>query len=104
MILLSNEVTINSIVIILSLPIGLIRIRWCFFVITIFFYLDIKGKIKLSLNNIIASTMDIKGELALSTELKESLGFLLSQFDQKDNFYQIQISGPFRAPQIGSKR
>jgi hypothetical protein len=63
-----------------------------------------KGTIKMSPSNFVNSILDIKGELALSDELNDSIGFILSKFDKKDNFYQIQVSGPLSNPKTGSKR
>jgi len=62
------------------------------------------GLIKLSQSNILNSQIELKGEFALSEELNESFGFMLSQFDKQDDFYQIQLSGLLGRPSLGSKR
>jgi len=63
-----------------------------------------KGSINISPNNLMSSSIDLQGELALSKELSDSLGFLFTQFDKKDNFYQIHLSGLLAAPKMSSKR
>lgn len=63
-----------------------------------------QGVIKLSMSNPMASGINLSGELALSEELNDSIGFFFTQFDKQDNFYQIQLSGTLGRPSLGSKR
>lgn len=59
-----------------------------------------QGVVKLVPRNILASGLNLKGELALSEELNDSFSFFLQKYDKKDNFYQIQIAGTLGAPKL----
>lgn len=68
---------------------------------------EFKGKIILNRKNMNSSTLNLKGQIAVADKLLEEnfiLKSYLSQFDKKDNFYQIQLTGPLMRPSVKSKR
>lgn len=68
---------------------------------------EFKGKIIMNKKNLKASTLNLSGQVAIIEKMLEEnfiLKSYLSQFDKKDNFYQIQISGPLMRPSVKSKR
>jgi len=63
------------------------------------------GEMKINQNNINQTTLDLKGEVAFSEKFLNSFSILnlfLQQFNQKEGFYQIKITGPLSAPQTGT--
>jgi type II secretion system protein N len=67
---------------------------------------EFKGKITLDGRNIMASKLDIGGEVAFSNEFLEQNPLIkigLAQFDKKDNFYQIKLRGTLFQPKPSSK-
>ena len=68
---------------------------------------DFKGSIKLNSRNIQASNLNLAGEISFADSLLNENFILkqyLQQFDKKDNFYQLQISGSPMSPKITTKR
>ena len=65
-----------------------------------------KGHINVSSGNFTNSTIDLKGEIKLSNKFIEDyslLKFVLTKFDKKDDFYQINFKGPLLRPVPSSK-
>lgn len=65
------------------------------------------GDINLNIKNLLSSQINLKGELGFTTEFLNKYGILklaLASFDNKDNFYQIQLKGPLGSPKPSSAR
>lgn len=66
---------------------------------------EFTGKVALNKNNIKSSTLDLSGQLAIADKILEEnflLKSYLGQFDKKDNFYQLKITGPMIRPSVKS--
>ena len=65
-----------------------------------------KGHINLLKRNMLNSKMDLRGEIKFSDKFIEDyslLKFVLTKFDKKDDFYQINLKGPLMRPIPSSK-
>ncbi|MBD65494.1 MAG: hypothetical protein CME62_09825 [Halobacteriovoraceae bacterium] len=70
---------------------------------------EFSGVINLNTRNIASSSLNLGGEIAFADSfINDPSMFLLKnymqQFDKKDNFYQIQITGALSFPNISSNR
>tara|TARA_B100001971_G_scaffold61895_1_gene56850 strand:+ start:50999 stop:51913 length:915 start_codon:yes stop_codon:yes gene_type:complete len=68
---------------------------------------NFKGPINLNQSNISYSQLNLKGELAFSDKFIKDfmvIDMYMKQFTKKDNFYQIEISGPLMRPSLRSQR
>ena len=68
---------------------------------------NFKGKIILNRTNIKSSTLNLTGEVAVAEKMLEEnfiLKSYLGQFDKKDNFYQLKITGPMMRPSVKTNR
>ena len=68
---------------------------------------NFKGPITLNQGNIAYSQMNLKGELAFSEKFIKDfmvVDMYMKQFTKKDNFYQLELSGPLMRPSIKSQR
>lgn len=68
---------------------------------------EFKGKVILNRTNLKSSTLNLTGQVAVSDKMLEEnfiLKSYLSQFDKKDNFYQLKITGPMMRPSVKSNK
>lgn len=66
-----------------------------------------KGKIILNRKNFKSSTLNLTGQVAVADKMLEEnfiLKSYLGQFDKKDNFYQLKLTGPMMRPSVKSNR
>ena len=66
-----------------------------------------KGKIILNRKNIKSSTLNLTGQVAVADKMLEEnflLKSYLGQFDKKDNFYQLKLTGPMMRPSVKTNR
>lgn len=64
-----------------------------------------QGPITLNQNNIMMSSLDLKGEVAFSDNFLEKFAIIkmfMDRFTKKDQFYQLQVKGALGAPQVDS--
>lgn len=68
---------------------------------------NFKGPITLNQSNISYSQLNLKGELAFSEKFVKDfmvIDMYMKQFTKKDNFYQLELSGPLMRPALRSPR
>ena len=64
---------------------------------------ELSGKIKLNQKRPLFSTLDLSGQLSIDDQILENnflLKSYLGQFDRKDGFYQLKLSGSLNRPKL----
>lgn len=68
---------------------------------------EFTGKIVLNKKNIKSSSLNLVGQVAVADKMLQDnfiLKSYLDQFDKKDNFYQLKITGPMKRPSVKSNK
>lgn len=66
---------------------------------------NFKGKINLNPGNMNMSNLNLKGEVAFSESFLNSfmiIKMFMDQYTKRDQFYQLEITGPMQSPKIAS--